>query len=266
MSTISEGGAAELLANLSVPAIVLIAAILTCLRLALLRRKVRRFGKPPEAHPFGRWLAEILEAFIVAGMLVFLLIRPFFLQAFYIPSGSMEPTLLGHEAGRDLVTGVDYSETVHDHIFVNRLVYRMGDPQRGDIIVFKAPPEADEEDRYLGLPLKENTLIKRCIGLPGDTIWVHDGAVWRKQAGQTEFKKLVETYLDPKLPLEDPQPNEAIFATRAPLTLGTDQYFALGDNRNHSRDSRFWGAVERKRILGKAVFIFFPFTRLHPIH
>lgn len=266
MHTISDVGASELLANLSVPVVVLVALALTVLRLILLRRKVRRPGKPPEAHPFARSVAELLESLIIAGVLVFLLIRPFLVQAFYIPSGSMEPTLLGHDAGRDLVTGVEYPDTVHDHIFVNKLAYRTGDPQRGDIIVFKAPPQADMEDKYLGLPLKENTLIKRCIGLPGDTIWIHDGGVYRKQPGQANFVPLVEPYLDPKLPMENPQPPQAIFATQGPLKLEPGQYFALGDNRNHSSDGRFWGTIERKRILGKAAVIFFPFNRLRLLH
>jgi signal peptidase I len=265
MHTTSDAGVPELLANLSVSVIVLVAVALTFLRMVLLSMKVTTPpGKPPMTHPAARNMAEILESLIIAGVLVFLIIRPFFVQAFYIPSASMEPTLLGHEPGHDLNTGVGYDDSVHDHIFVNKMVYRLGDPQRGDIIVFKAPPEADGEDKRDHQPLKENILIKRCMGVPGDTVWAHDGALFRKQTGQTEFTKLVEPYLDPKLPMKDSQ--GAPFAVDEPLTLAPGQYFAMGDNRNNSNDSRFWGPVERKRILGKASVIFFPFNRIRLIH
>ncbi len=266
MHTISESGASELLASLSVPIIVFGLLALTLLRLALLSWKVTIPGRPVKTHPLTRSLAELLESLLVAGALVFLLIRPFFVQAFYIPTGSMEPTLHGHDPGRDTVTGVEYTDSVHDHIFVNKLAYRRGRPQHGDIIVFKAPQEADVEDKYLQQPLKENILIKRCIGLPGDMIWIHDGAVYRKEPGQADFTKLIEPYLDPKLPMDNPQPPEALFGTRGALTLGPDQYFAMGDNRNNSADSRFWGTVERKRILGKCSLIFFPFSRIRITH
>jgi signal peptidase I len=266
MHTTSDAGVPELLANLSVSTIVLIALALTVIRLIALGIKASTApGRPPETHPAARSVAEILESLIIAGILVFLIIRPFFVQAFYIPSESMEPTLLGHEPGRNDTTGVDHTDSVHDHIFVNKMVYRLSDPQRGDIIVFKAPKEADGEDKRDRQPLKENILIKRCMGIPGDTISIHDGAVYRKQPGQADFTKLVEPYLDPKLPLADPQSQETQFATHEPLTLGPEQYFVMGDNRNDSNDSRFWGTVERKRILGKASVIFFPFNRIRLI-
>ncbi len=267
MHATSDAGVPELLANLNVPTIVCIALALTFLRLVLLSLKVTTPpGKPQETHPTARSLAEILESLIIAGVLVFLIIRPFFVQAFYIPSESMEPTLLGHEPGHNMVTNVDHTDAVHDHIFVSKLSYRLGDPQRGDIIVFKAPAVADGEDRSKGLPEKENILIKRCMAIPGDTIWVHDGAVYRKQSGQSDFTRLVEPYLDPKLPLENLQRDDAMFGAHAPLTLQPGQYFAMGDNRNDSNDSRFWGTVERKRIIGKASLIFFPFNRIRLIH
>ena len=264
--TISESGASELLANLSVPILVFSLLALTLLRLLLLRWKVTVPGRPQKIHPFARSVAELLESLLIAGGLVFLIIRPFFVQAFYIPTGSMEPTLHGHDPGRDTVTGVEYTDSVHDHIFVNKLAYRMGDPQRGDIIVFRAPKEADSEDKYLGLPQKENILIKRCMAIPGDTIWVHNGAVYRKQPGQSTLTPLVEPYLDPKLPMDNPQHSDAIFGAKKALTLGPGQYFAMGDNRNNSLDSRFWGTVDRKQIIGKASVIFFPFNRIRLIH
>jgi signal peptidase I len=266
MHTSSDAGAAELLANLNVPTIVLIALVMTTLRLVLLNWKVSTPGSPQTTHPFARSVAEILESLLVAGVLVFMVVRPFFVQAFFIPSGSMEPTLHGHEPGRDNVTGVEYTDSVHDHIFVNKLAYRLGDPQRGDIIVFKAPKEADADDKFLGQPQVEHIFIKRCMAIPGDTIWVHKGIVDFKKPGQTGFTKLTEPYLDPNLPMDNPQHDDAVFGAEQPLTLGPGQYFAMGDNRNNSFDSRFWGPVERKRILGRASAIFFPFNRIRLIH
>lgn len=267
MHTTSDAGVPELLANLNVQTIVLIALALTFLRLVLLSLKVTTPpGKPQETHPTARSVAEILESLIIAGVLVFLIIRPFFVQAFYIPSESMEPTLLGHEPGHNMVTGIDHNDAVHDHIFVSKLSYRLGDPQHGDIVVFKAPAVADGESKSQGLPQKENILIKRCMGVPGDTMWVHDGAVYRKQPGQADYIKLVEPYLDPKMPLENPQRSDAQFGVHEPLLLAPGQYFVMGDNRNDSNDSRFWGTVERKRIIGKASLIFFPFNRIRLIH
>src|SRR5258706_6345410 len=126
-----EVGATEWLANLSIGYVVLAAFFLTVVRLM----------RVPNRAPFARSVAELVESLIIAGVLVFMIIRPFFLQAFFIPSESMEPTLMGHVQGHSS-TNQDYSDTVHDHIFVNKLVYRYSDPHPRDIIVFRAPKEA----------------------------------------------------------------------------------------------------------------------------
>src|SRR5437016_6064086 len=112
-----ELGATEILANLSIGYIVFAAFILTVVRLAL----------APSRGAVARSVTELVESLIIAGVLVFMIIRPFFLQAFYIPSESMEPTLMGHQ----------YPDSVHDHIFVNKLIYRLREPKRGEIIVFR---------------------------------------------------------------------------------------------------------------------------------
>ncbi|HEV2471786.1 MAG TPA: S26 family signal peptidase, partial [Chthonomonadales bacterium] len=147
MNPATDTPASELLANLSIGTVVAIALCFTLARLALLYIKApARAGGPSEPAPIARGLAEIFESLIIAGVLVFLIIRPFFVQAFYIPSESMENTLLGHDAGTNILTGVTHNHTVHDHIFVNKLVYRYSEPQRGSIIVFRAPKSADGED------------------------------------------------------------------------------------------------------------------------
>lgn len=275
--------ASELLANLSVGMVVLIALCLTLLRLVLLSLKTSRPGKPAEVAPMARGLAEILESLIIAGVLVFLIIRPFFVQAFYIPSASMENTLLGHDAGTENrqkdATGDEgtYKDTVHDHIFVNKLVYRYSEPQRGDIIVFKAPKRADAQGTMNGNP-QENVLIKRLIGIPGDKIEVKPGKVRDKNGKEVDAsivyrndKPLMEyTEGKPpgyiKEPMDDPQPPGAHFAVDKPIKLGPNELFVMGDNRNDSNDSRFWGTLERNRVIGKASLIFFPFNRLRFLH
>ncbi|HLK58662.1 MAG TPA: signal peptidase I [Chthonomonadaceae bacterium] len=265
MTPTSDTGAAELLANLSVGTVVMIALVLTLLRLVLMNFKTTARPGVEETMPWARSIAEILESLIIAGVLVFLIIRPFFVQAFYIPSESMEPTLLGHDARTVNKDGKDiHEDAVHDHIFVNKLAFRMGDPQRLDIIVFKAPPEADQDGPSHGQPPKENILIKRLIGMPGDTIEVKQSADGTKSQVYINGKPLDEPYI--KDPMDKDQPSTARFAVNGPLTLKPGQYFVMGDNRNNSNDSRFWGTLERQRVIGKASFIFFPFDRIRVLH
>jgi signal peptidase I len=239
-----ETGAGELIANLNLGYIILAAVVLTFIRLVLV----------PSRKPMARSLAELSESLILAGVLVFLIIRPFLLQAFFIPTESMEPTLEGHEAGASMSTNQTYTDTVHDHIFVNKLSYRFRDPDHGDIVVFKAPKSADVDGNYQ----HENILIKRLIGKPGDTIEVKEGAVWLNR------KRLSEPYI--REPMVEEQSSQAILAVSEPYTLKPGEYFVMGDNRNHSWDSRFWGVVTRDRIIGKAALIFWPFSRLRLVH
>ena len=262
----AESGVTEALANLSVGSVALIALVLTVIRLLLLnplRPSVP--GKAIELPGSIRAVAEVFESLIVALVLVFLIIRPFFVQAFYIPSESMEPTLLGHDPGA--AGRYPHDDSVHDRLFVNKLVYRYSEPHHGDIIVFRAPKEADMEGPSKGLPPVENVLIKRCIGLPGDLIEVKkDGdhsAVWRNG------EKLTEPYI--KEPMDEPQPQQAHFGVDQydgphVLKLGPDELFMMGDNRNDSNDSRYWGTLKRDRVIGKAAVIFFPLNRLRMIH
>ena len=256
----NELGATEMMANISLGGVLLAAFILTVVRLALARTgAVARAGNRTGIVQTTRSVEEIVESLIFAGVLVFMIIRPFFAQAFFIPSASMEKTLLGHNAGKNSDTGISYSDTAHDHLFVNKLVYRYAEPHRGDIVVFKAPLEADMENPSKGLPPVENTLIKRLIAIPGDKISVHDGAVWLMKRDSRAFVRQQEPYINE--PMDDPQSGEARFADREPLTVPPGKLFVMGDNRNHSNDGRFWGLLERTRVIGKASLIFYPFNR-----
>ncbi len=266
-----DSGATEMLANLSAGSIVLIALALTILRILLLSIKTtRNRGSEPEVVPAARSVADILESVTMAGILVFLIIRPFFAQAFFIPSASMENTILGHDTGTDPQTNLTYTDTVHDHLFANKLIYRFHEPQRGDIVIFKAPPNADSESTSRGLPGKENTLIKRLIGISGDTIEVkRENSDQGGESGLVSVVyrngvRLVEPYI--REPMSPEQRPDATFAVGHPLKLGPGQLFVMGDNRNFSNDSRFWGTLDRSRVMGKASVIFYPFNRMRVLH
>jgi len=264
----SDTGAAELLANLSIQTIVLVAFALTLMRSMLLSIKSRSaHAKPGDVNPTSRGIAEILESLIIAGVLVFLIIRPFFVQAFFIPSESMEPTLMGHDQGSEHDLTPSHEDSIHDHIFVNKLVYRYSEPKHGDIIVFKAPLQADAEDLNAGRPQRENILIKRLIGIGPDTIEVKEGTTKDGKPAYFVYRnnvRLDEPYI--KEPLSDPQSPQAIFAVNQPLHLQRGQLFVMGDNRNNSNDSRYWGVLDRSRVIGKASLIFFPVNRIRVLH
>ena len=135
----------ETLANLPVLWVLVIVATLTVLRLLVLRLP----------SPAARSVAELAETGLTAIALVFLILRPFFMQAFYIPSASMEPTLTGNGRAKD-------------RILVNKFQYRLYAPQRDDVVVFLAPPAAMAGDP---------PFVKRLIGLPGDKIEAVSGFV-----------------------------------------------------------------------------------------
>src|SRR5262249_3941137 len=113
-----------------------------------------------------------LDAIIYAGVFVFMLIRPFLLQAFLIPSGSMIPTLLEN-----------------DFIVANKTIYRYSDPQRGDIVVFRPPAFAALPDQLDSNHEPKVDFIKRCTGIPGDLIEIHDGNLYRDGKQEPDVHK-----------------------------------------------------------------------------
>jgi len=199
-------------------------------------------------------LIELVDSGLIALVLVFFIIRPFIVQAFYIPSGSMEPTLYG-------------SDTGGDRILVCKWLYRFRDPKRQEIVVFNAPPEADDAIR-LG---QSKDFIKRLIGLPGDTVEVKSGSVW------VNGEKLSEPYIKepPNYQMKiidgrvysieqymtDPSITHKVQNTPAGK-IPEGKYLVFGDNRNNSNDSHKWGLLDRDRVLGRAMFIFWPLNRI----
>ena len=187
--------------------------------------------------PARRFMVELLDSGLIAIILVFVLIRPFVVQAFFIPSESMVPSL-----------------RPGDRILVNRFVYRLNLPRRGDVIVFKAPRAAlgDEAPK---------DYVKRLIGLPGDKILIREG-----EGVFINGKRFADVS---GVPLPDYDWPEG-FDREKPYTVRPGNYFVLGDNRNLSNDSHRWAdstgqprpELQSGRVLGKAMVIFWPPRRM----
>ncbi|HLG66720.1 MAG TPA: signal peptidase I [Acidimicrobiales bacterium] len=170
---------------------------------------------------------------VVVALAVAALLRLFVVQTFYIPSGSMEPTLL-----------------VGDRILVNKLSYHLHGVDRGDIVVFGRPPL---EAAACSGPLV-NDLVKRVIGLPGETLSLSGGKV------EIDGKPLVEPWL-PGGTVTTPGPGPAPFSLQHPYRVPAGMYYLLGDNRSSSCDSRYWGPIPRSLIVGKVDVRIWPLTR-----
>jgi signal peptidase I len=175
---------------------------------------------------------EYIESLLVA-VIIALFVRSIFIQAYKIPSGSMEPTLL-----------------VGDHLLVNRLsyvvkvpyfdnvIYTLGKPKRGDIIVFRYPENIKID------------FIKRVIATEGDTIEIKDKVIYINGIKMTDSWGHYQN--TPPLPREiAPKDNFG------PYTVPKDAVFAMGDNRDNSADSRFWGPVRKEHLVGKALILYF---------
>ena len=174
---------------------------------------------------------EFLKIIVVA-LIIAVVIRSFIVQPYIIPSGSMLNTL--HIGDRLFVTKFSYG--IHLP-FVEKEIFSMGEPQHGDIIVFPFPknPEID--------------YIKRVVGLPGDVIEIRDKQLYRNgQAVQEEYI----VHGDPDM--------SARRDTMKPRTVPPGKVFVMGDNRDFSEDSRFWGYVDKDTIHGRAAIIYWSST------
>ncbi|MBN1793718.1 MAG: signal peptidase I [Candidatus Omnitrophica bacterium] len=172
-------------------------------------------------------IREYIESIVIALILA-LLIRTFVVQAFKIPTGSMRPTLLEG-----------------DRILVNRFIYRFQKPQRGDVIVFKFPDNPKRD------------FIKRLIATEGESVEIRSGDI----------------YVNGELMLVPPQIRDRFYYNRGVfgqegmvVIVPEDSFFVLGDNSGSSKDSRYWGFVPKRYLVGKAFFIYWPLTRWRVIH
>ena len=182
-------------------------------------RSVSRAKQRSSTRNLLEWVAVIVGAVLVA-----LLIKTFVVQAFRIPSESMVPTL-----------------EVGDRVLVNKLSYDAHGLNRGDVVVFERPP---------GLPSGPDDpkdLIKRVIGLPGDTVVARDGSIY------IDDQRLDEPYL--------PE-NIATYNLDVPVTIPEGEVWVMGDNRTNSEDSRVFGPIDDDSIVGRAFMIMWPPGRI----
>jgi signal peptidase I len=183
----------------------------------------------------GRW-RENLEAILVA-IVIALFIRTFVVQAFKIPSGSMKQTL-----------------QIGDHILVNKFIYGIKipywrktivpvkDPQKGDIIVFKFPEDPEKD------------FIKRVVGVGGDVVESRDKKLYvNHKPVNHDYGVHTDSYIYPK--------NVRKRDNFGPITVPENSLFVMGDNRDESYDSRFWGFVDLKAVNGKAFIIYWSWDK-----
>ena len=193
------------------------------------------------AEPFKKsTLREYFESIVIAVILA-LFIRTFVVQAFKIPTGSMEENLLigDHLLVNKFVFGPSASA-------VERAVLPMASLKRGEVVVFKYPEEPDRD------------FIKRVIGLPGETVELREKKVY---INGTPLNEPYVHFLSP--PRGGTEFNEVTsFDVReryGPVTVPPNQYFVMGDNRDNSQDSRYWGFLPRDLVKGKALVIYWSY-------
>ncbi|OKH29091.1 signal peptidase I [Chroogloeocystis siderophila] len=174
----------------------------------------------------GSWIGELGRT-IALSIVLALGIRTFVAEARWIPSESMLPTL-----------------QKYDKLIVDKLSYRFTSPQRGDIVVFSPTKGIIQEN-----PNLKDAFIKRIIGLPGDKVEVRGGRVY------IDDQPLRENYIE--------APPQYLYG---PVIVPENSYLVLGDNRNNSYDSHFWGFVPRENIIGRAVVRFWPPHRVGEIN
>ena len=171
--------------------------------------------RPEVRHRFFEtryWLRDLILSVLLAFIVIFFLYQPV-----QVEGTSMSPRLANHE-----------------RIFINKFVYRLEAPQRGDIVVFQYPRDASK------------SYIKRVVGLPGEWVSVEDGRV------HINGKPLDEPYLAQE---------DCDRRSLPPVHVERGKYYVLGDHRESSNDSRVWGTVDQKYIYGKAVFVYWPFSQ-----
>lgn len=202
-----------------------------------MRNPIDRFtqGLPHGLRVTIDWLVTILGA-----ILIVLAVKQWVINPYRIPSSSMEPTLnCAQPAEGCLAPGGLFDGS--DRVLACRVCYDVSSPARGDIVVFNAPPEAAVRCGTGGV------YVKRLIGLPGNTIAEKDGYVY------IDGRELNEPYVKPQY--RDTE-------TWGPKKIPPGDYFMMGDNRSGSCDSRLWGYVPRKNLIGKVIATYWPPGRI----
>lgn len=208
----------------------------------------------PRPKSFKRWAWEWVKSIVIA-LVIWFVLRSLLVEAFRIPSSSMERTLL-----------------VGDFLFVNKALYgaeiplihthlpAVREPKRGDIVVFDSRTKEGEK------------VVKRVVGTPGDTLEMRANALYRNGVRQIEpYAEHMDPGSDPSdpemrlwqlqylLPGVDRAAYQPTRGAWGPLVVPAGQYFVMGDNRDNSYDSRYWGFVDRRVIRGRPLFIYYSF-------
>lgn len=169
----------------------------------------------------GLFVVEMVKVALIA-LVIILPVRYFLIKPFYVNGASMEPNYFDHE-----------------YLIIDEISYRLNPPVRGEVVVFHYPPDPKEY------------FIKRVIGLPGERVAVKDGGIIIYNQDNSEGIALAEPYLEP----------EVQTAGAVDITLGPDEFFVLGDNRNASLDSRRFGPIKRSDIVGRTWLRGWPLDR-----
>ncbi|NEP20449.1 MAG: signal peptidase I [Leptolyngbya sp. SIO4C1] len=181
-----------------------------------------------EAKPAKSWGQTVREnlKLVAIALTISLVVRIFIAEPRYIPSNSMEPTL-----------------HINDRLLVEKVSYRLHEPERGDIVVFEPPPQL----QAIGYSA-DQAFIKRVIAQPGQTVEVSQGKVF------VDGSPLSEAYIAEPPAYEMP-----------PVQVPAGSLFVMGDNRNDSNDSHVWGFLPEENVIGRAAFRFWPFSEIGSI-
>lgn len=256
------GGSFESLSR--TPLSQIVGFVLFCLACRLIAYPFLRRGK----RGFWVFVNEAFDSIGYASVCVFLILRPFAVQAFHVPTPSMVETILPE-----------------DLILADKFTYRTRDPQFGEIVVFQPPSFVRAADPTLG----DADFVKRCVGVPGDIIEVRGGFLYRngKEINEGYVARLPDWdfklvwYRGEVWPvvakegfINDPTVTPIAARYEAmnleemeemrqlpPIPLPKDWFLMMGDNRPNSNDSRAWGPVHRSAIVGRAVLIWMPVNR-----
>jgi signal peptidase I len=225
--------------------------------------QARGAGKKKSSARKSSWLWENFKS-LLGALIIYAFVKTLFVEAYRIPSGSMIPTLL-----------------VGDWLFVNKLAFGptipftnahlpgYTDPKHGDVVVFESPYQADNAPDFTP------TLVKRLIGMPGDTLYMRNGQLYLNGIAQHQGFAATNYVGDNTATSPDfdwqhtielktsrfgPAPAQPNLGNWGPLVIPANHYFMMGDNRYCSKDSRYWGVVPRENVRGTPLFVYYSYV------
>ena len=220
----------------------------------------RRPSRHGRSQSVGRWIWEWTKSIFIA-LILFLFVRTFMIEAFQIPTASMENTLL-----------------VGDFLVVNKMVYgaeipgtqlhlpAFDDPSRGDVVVFEPPPRAGQAPR--------TNYVKRIVGAPGDTLAMRGGQLYvngsridepyvKNGRRASDVRTAAFSWQQAYLVSGEGRAYQPTRDNWGPIYVPADNFFVMGDNRANSEDSRYWGFVPQEAIKGRPMIVYYSYDRRH---